>query len=65
MALRTSDVREATIPSRTLDDRLELHIDDEVAITPGAARVLARIVRQHLDDKDATAGLACHTPAPN
>ena len=39
----------SVIPASDIGDRVELVPWDEVVLTPPAATVLARIVRQHLD----------------
>jgi hypothetical protein len=41
--------------ARDFDDRVELVAEDDVVLTPSAALVLARIVRQHLDDQETPA----------
>jgi hypothetical protein len=65
VAVRPSDIREPTTTARSLDMALELTIDDELTLRPDAARVLARIVRQHLDRHAETPRLSCHTRAPH
>ena len=44
--------------ARDVDDRVELVAEDDVVLTPPAAVVLARIVRQHLDNEPAKPALA-------
>ena len=39
----------SAIPASDVSDPVALVAEDEIALTPAAATVLARIVRQHLD----------------